>query len=54
LEKLSGFFEERAAFGVSGFVAGFGELLEGFALGVGKVLGHFHGDTDMKVTSSAS
>jgi hypothetical protein len=54
LEKFSGFFEEGAAFGVSGFVASFGELLEGFALSVGKVLRHFHGDADMKVASSTS
>jgi len=54
LEKFSGFFEEGAAFGVSGFVASFGELLEGFALSVGKVLRYFHGDTNMEVASSTS
>jgi hypothetical protein len=54
LEKFSGFFEKGASFGVSGFVASLGEQLEGFALGVGEVLGHFHGDADMKVASSTS
>jgi len=54
LEKFSGFFEEGSAFGVSGFVASFSEMLEGFALGVGKVFRYFHGDADMKVASSAS
>jgi len=54
LEKFTGFFEEGAAFGVSRFVTSLGEQLEGFALGVGKVLRYFHGDTDMKVTSSTS
>jgi hypothetical protein len=54
LEKFSGFFEEGAAFGVSGFVASFGEQLERFALGVGKVLRYFDGNADMKVASSAS
>jgi hypothetical protein len=54
LEKLAGFFEERAAFGVSGFIASFGELREGFALSVGKVFRYFHGDTNMEVASSAS
>jgi hypothetical protein len=54
LEKFSGFFEKRATFGVSGFVASFGEELEGFALGVGKVLRYFHGDADVEVASSTS
>jgi hypothetical protein len=54
LEKFSRFFEKGAAFGVSGFVTSFGEELEGFALGVGKVLGHFDGDADVEVASSTS
>jgi len=54
LEKFAGFFEEGSAFGVSGFVASFSEMLEGFALGVGKVFRYFHGDADMKVASSTS
>jgi hypothetical protein len=54
LEKFSGFFEEGSSFGVSRFVASFGELLDGFALSVGEVLRYFHGDADMEVASSTS
>jgi hypothetical protein len=54
LEKLAGFFEKGLAFRMGGFVAEPGELLEGLALGGGKVFGNLHADTDMKVASAPS
>jgi hypothetical protein len=54
LEKLTSLFEKRSTVGMGGFVAGFGELLEGFPLGGAEVFRYFYGDTNMEVAAASS
>jgi len=54
LEKLAGLFEKGVAFGVGGFIAELGKLLQGLTLGGIEVFGNLHADADMEVTPATS